>query len=44
MIEFILKFYEKDGLLPKLLIPDDLDSTLLSNYLNIKVFSPQKEN
>lgn len=43
MIEFILKFYEKDGLLPKeLLIPDDLDSTLLSNYLNIKVFSPQK--
>ena len=43
MIEFILKFYEKDGLLPKeLLIADDLDSTLLSNYLNIKVFSPQK--
>lgn len=43
MIEFILKFYEKDGILPKeLLVPEDIDFNLLSKYLNIKVSSPKK--
>ncbi len=43
VIEYILKFYEKTGVLPKeLLVPEEVDSELLSNYLNIKVYSPKK--
>lgn len=43
VIEYILRFYEKSGILPKeLLVPDDIDSNLLSEYLNIKVTSPQR--
>lgn len=43
VIEYILKFYEKTGVLPKeLLVPEEVDSELLSNYLNIKVNSPKK--
>lgn len=43
MIEYILRFYEKSGVLPKeLLVPEEIDSTLLSEYLNIKVVTPQR--
>lgn len=43
LVEFILKFYDKQGVLPKeLLIPDSIDSELLADYFNIKVFSPAK--
>lgn len=43
VLEYILKFYEKTGVLPKeLLVPDEIDSKLLSEYLNIKVNIPNK--
>lgn len=43
VLEYILKFYEKTGVLPKeLLVPDEIDSKLLSEYLNIKVNIPKK--
>lgn len=43
VVEYILKFYEKTGVLPnELLVPEEVDSELLSNYLNIKVNSPKK--
>ncbi len=43
ILEYILKFYEKIGILPKeLLVPLEVDSFLLSNYLNIKVNTPKK--
>lgn len=43
VVEYILKFYEKTGILPKeLLVPEEVDGELLSNYLNIKVNSPKK--
>ena len=43
VVEYILKFYEKTGVLPKeLLVPEEVDGELLSNYLNIKVNSPKK--
>lgn len=43
MIEFILKFYDKTAVLPKeLLIPEELDKKLLSEYLQIKTSSPQR--
>ena len=40
--EYLIKFYEK-GLLPKeLLVPSDINSSLLSEYFNIKVNTPLK--
>ena len=43
VVEYILKFYEKTGVLPKeLLVPEEVDGELLANYLNIKVSSPKK--
>ena len=43
MCEYILKFYEKVGVLPKeLLVPSFIDGELLSKYLNIKVNTPQR--
>lgn len=43
VLEYILKFYEKTVVLPKeLLVPDEIDSKLLSEYLNIKVNIPKK--
>ena len=43
VLEYILKFYDKKGILPQeLLVPDDVDSKLLQDYLGIKVFSPIK--
>ncbi len=41
VVEYILTFYDKKGLLPKeLLVPESIDSTLLSDYLHIKVHTP----
>ena len=43
VIEYIIKFYDNQGILPKsLLIPEGLDKELLSEYLNIKVNTPKK--
>lgn len=43
LIEYIIKFYEKNTLLPKeLLVCEELDRELLSSYLNIKVSTPKK--
>lgn len=43
LTEYILTFYDKKGLLPKeLLVPEEVDASLLSNYLNIKVHTPYR--
>ena len=43
VIEYILRFYEASGVLPKeLLVPDDIDDRLLSDYLKIKVSIPRR--
>ena len=43
LVEYILRFYEKSGILPKeLLVPDEVDCTLLSEYLGIKVNTPMR--
>ena len=43
LIEYILRFYEKSGILPKeLLVPEVIDSELLGKYLNIKVSTPMR--
>ena len=43
LIEYILRFYEKSGILPKeLLVPETVDSELLGKYLNIKVSTPMR--
>ena len=41
--EYIIKFYEKSGVLPKeLLLPPELNDELISEYFNIKTYTPQK--
>ncbi|MDD5888749.1 MAG: excinuclease ABC subunit UvrC [bacterium] len=43
VVEYILRFYEKTGILPKeLLVPEEIDAGLLSEYLKIKVVTPQR--
>lgn len=43
VVEYILRFYEASGVLPKeLLVPDDIDDKLLSDYLKIKVSIPRR--
>lgn len=43
VVEYIIKFYEKHTILPhELLVPEDIDSTLLEEYLKIKVNVPKK--
>lgn len=43
IIEYIIKFYEKDNILPnEIMISDELDSNLLEEYLNIKINTPKK--
>lgn len=45
MISYISTFYEKDIIIPKeILVPIELDTNILSNYLNVKVSSPTKGN
>ena len=43
LIEYIIKFYEKDHLLPKeIAVPSEVNSSLLEEYLDIKVLTPKK--
>ena len=45
LTSYITKFYDKDIIKPKeILIPNNLDNELISEYLNIKVLSPIKGN
>lgn len=41
LLQYIIKFYEKNNLLPKeIVVPSIVDKELLGNYLGIKVTSP----
>ncbi len=43
VIEYLIKFYEKNALPPKeLYVPKELEDELLSEYFDIKVVKPQK--
>ncbi len=43
IIEYIIKFYDKRTIMPNhILIPDNIDKELLSNYFNIKVDIPKR--
>ncbi len=43
LMEFLIRFYEKNTLLPKeILVPDLLDAQLLGSYLKVNVRTPQK--
>jgi len=41
--EFLIKFYDKQGMLPKeLYIPGELNGELISEYFSLKTYTPQK--
>ncbi len=42
LIEYIIRFYEREILPKEILVPSEIDTDILSNYLNIKVRTPQK--
>ncbi len=43
LIEYIIQFYQRQGLMVKeLIVPDIVDSELLSSYLNVKVSTPKR--
>jgi len=43
LIEYIIKFYEKDHLLPnEIVLSEGIDSNLLEEYLKVKVLNPKK--
>ena len=43
LIEYIVRFYEKNSILPKeLLIPEKIDANLLEKYLDVKVTIPKR--
>ena len=42
LLEYIIKFYEKNLLPRKIIVPSILDTDLLSNYLNIKIETREK--
>ncbi len=43
MLEYIIKFYEKNNLLPKeIIVPSTIDKELLGEYLQVKVSTYQK--
>ena len=43
VIEYLIKFYDKSGILPKeLYVPNEINNSLLSNYFYIKVSTPIK--
>lgn len=43
LVEYIIKFYEKNPILPKeLLVPKTVNTNLLEEYLQIKVYTPQR--
>ncbi|MBE6158178.1 MAG: excinuclease ABC subunit UvrC [Firmicutes bacterium] len=43
VVEYLIKFYDKVGVLPKeLYVPDSLDYKLIEDYFNVKVVVPKK--
>lgn len=43
MLEYIIKFYEKMDMVPKeIVLSEELNTTLLKDYLNINIVSPKK--
>ena len=44
VLEYIIKFYEKNELPNKLYLCDSIDKELLSNYLQVEILTPQKGN
>ena len=43
LLEFIIKYYDKRGIVPKeLYVPDSIDTKLLEEYLNIKINTPKR--
>ena len=43
LIEYIIKFYQKNSVLPKeIVVPNDIDALLLQEYLKVKVNSPSR--
>ena len=42
LLEYIIKFYDKNILPKQVFVPDFIDTNLLSNYLNIKVETREK--
>lgn len=42
VVEYLIKFYDKSLLPHELLVPNDLDKELLSEYFNIKVNTPER--
>ena len=43
LTEYIIKFYEKNNIMPReIIVPDFIDKNLLSDFLQIKVSSPTK--
>lgn len=43
LLEYIIKFYDKNNVLPKeILVSNNIDSSLLTEYLKIKVSTPKK--
>ena len=43
MLEYIIKYYDKGNVIPKeIYVPENIDSSLLNDYLNTKVIVPKK--
>lgn len=43
LMNYIIKFYDKNNLIPKeIIVPKEIDAKLLSDYLNVKVNIPQR--
>ena len=42
IVEYLVRFYEKAIIPKELIIPEEIDETLLMEYFNIKVYSPKK--
>lgn len=42
VVEYLIKFYDRSLLPHELLVPNDLDKELLSEYFNIKVNTPER--
>ena len=43
VLEYLIKFYDKQGMLPKeLYLPKELNSELISEYFHLKTYTPQK--
>lgn len=43
VLEYIIKFYDKGNIIPKeIVVSEEIDNEILSNYFNTKVFTPKK--